>query len=572
MEMTRKQLTFNRVILSSNLIKTMKKMLLWSLAWMCLLAACQQKQAEDTAKKEDTKMKETASTRSTYIPYKLTTDLSKLTDAEKKMIPLLIEASDIMDELFWRESYGDKNELLSKITNDADKKYAMINYGPWDRLNDDKSFIDGIGEKPKGSQFYPADMTKAEFDSLPEADQKGQYSMIRREDGKLKAIPYHVMFKEEVTRASELLKQAAEIAEEADLKKYLNLRAEALLTDDYMDSDRAWLDMKDNGIDVIIGPIESYEDTYNGSRTAHEAYILVKDKAWSKRLEKYAALLPDLQKGLPVDDKYKAEVPGSNGQLNAYDVIYYTGHCNAGSKTIAVNLPNDEGLQLEKGSRRSQLKNAMRAKYDKILDPIADVLIDPTQRKHVTFDAFFANTMFHEVAHGLGIKQTINGKGTVREALKNYASALEEGKADILGLYMVTELFNKGEITEGVIEDYYTTFMAGIFRSVRFGAASAHGKANMIRFNYFLNMGAFERNAETGTYKVNYDKMKLAMDALSKDILMIQGDGDLARLEKLLADMGSVSPELQADLDRLSAQGIPTDVEFIQGLEALGLK
>ena len=550
----------------------MKKILLWSLTAICLLAACENKQTE--APKNKVADKAPVNPRSNvYVPYKLTTDLSQLSESEKKMIPILIEAADVMDELFWLESYGDKNTLLSKIDNEADKKYAMINYGPWDRLGGDSSFIKGIGEKPKGAQFYPEDMTAEEFAALPESAQKNQYSMIRRgEDGKLTEIPYHVYFEKQVKKVSELLKQAAELAEDAGLKKYLNLRSEAVLTDEYIASDGAWLDMKDNGIDVIIGPIENYEDALNGARTAHEAYILVKDKSWSKRLEKYAALLPDLQKGLPVDAKYKAESPGRNAQLNAYDVIYYTGHCNAGSKTIAVNLPNDEGLQLEKGSRRSQLKNAMQAKYDKILIPIADVLIDPSQRNNITFDAFFANTMFHEVAHGLGIKQTINGKGTVRDALGALYSAIEEGKADILGLYMVTELFNQGEITDGVIEDYYTTFMASIFRSVRFGAASAHGKANMIRFNYFLEKGAFERNAETGTYKVNYDKMKEAMTSLSEVILTIQGDGDKERLQKLVDEKGIVSPVLKGDLDRLAEQGIPTDIEFLQGLDVLGLK
>ena len=273
--------------------------------------------------------------------------------------------------------------------------------------------------------------------------------------------------------------------------KYLNLRADAFLSNDYRPSDLAWMDMKNNDVDLVIGPIETYEDQLFGYKTAFEAYVLIKDKQWSDRLAKYAQFLPELQRGLPVEDKYKQEMPGANAQLNAYDAVYFAGHSNAGSKTIAINLPNDEYVQLEKGTRRLQLKNAMRAKFDKILRPIADQLIVPEQRENITFDAFFANTMFHEVAHGLGIKNTINNKGTVRAALKEHASALEEGKADILGLYMVTQLFEKGELTTGTLQDYYTTFMASIFRSVRFGASSAHGKANMIRFNYFANEGAF---------------------------------------------------------------------------------
>jgi hypothetical protein len=291
---------------------------------------------------------------------------------------------------------------------------------------------------------------------------------------------------------------------------------------------------------------------------------------WSKRLEKYGAFLPDLQQGLPVADAYKQETPGTDTELNAYDVIYYAGDCNAGSKTIAINLPNDEQVQLEKGTRRLQLKNAMQAKFDKILVPISEMLIDPEQRKHITFNAFFSNTMFHEVAHGLGIKNTINGKGTVRKALQEHASALEEGKADILGLYMVKQLFDRGEL-EGDMMDYYVTFMTSIFRSVRFGASSAHGKANMIRFNYFKEAGAFEKFGDTGMYRINADRMEAATKGLSELILKLQGDGDYTGVNALVKAKGLINSDLQADLDRLSAQGIPVDIIFEQGVEVLGI-
>ncbi|HSG93435.1 MAG TPA: hypothetical protein VK999_06925, partial [Methylotenera sp.] len=297
---------------------------------------------------------------------------------------------------------------------------------------------------------------------------------------------------------------------------------------------------------------------------------LIKDLAWSEKLAVYAQYLPELQRNLPVPAEYKAEVPGSGAQLNAYDVVYYAGHSNAGSKTIAINLPNDEQVQLQKGTRRLQLKNAMQAKFDAILVPIANELIVPDQRQHITFDAFFANTMFHEVAHGLGIKNLIGEAGTVREALKEHASALEEGKADILGLYMVTQLLEAGVIEEGTLEDYYTTFLAGIFRSVRFGASSAHGKANMIRFNYFEQAGAFSRN-EQGQYSVNMDAMREAMNSLSEKILTLQGDGDYAGVGELFDTMGNIGPQLQADLDRLSAADIPVDITFRQGKDVLGL-
>ena len=350
----------------------------------------------------------------------------------------------------------------------------------------------------------------------------------------------------------------------------MQLRSQALLTDKFTESDIAWLDMKNNTIDIIIGPIENYEDGLYNSRNAYEAYVLVKDKLWSQRLAKYVAMLPELQQGLPVDAKYKAEKPGSSSELNAYDVVYYAGQANSGGKTIAVNLPNDEELQKSKGTRRSQLKNAMKAKFDQIMVPIANTLIDPSQLDKVNFDAFFANVMFHEVAHGLGIKTTVNGKGTVRTALQEQGSWLEEGKADILGLYMVTKLVEKGELA-GPIENYYTTFMAGILRSVRFSAADAHGKANMLCFNFFEQKGAFEKTSG-GHYKVNYQNFAKAMNDLSNLILTLQGNGDKAGVEQLAKEKGIINPGLQSDLNKLKEKGIPVDIVFEQGVSVLGLK
>ncbi|MXV39103.1 Zn-dependent hydrolase [Flavobacteriaceae bacterium Ap0902] len=502
-----------------------------------------------------------------YTPFTLTTDLSQLTESERKMLPYLVQAADIMNGLFWYEAYGKREVLLGYLKGDA-RKFAEINYGPWDRLNGNKPFVKGLGEKPLGANFYPTNMSKEEFNQANLKDKNSQYTFLRRDnEGKLITVPYHEMFSKEVKIAANLLRKAATYAEDKGLKNYLLKRANALETDAYYESDLAWMNMKDNTIDIVIGPIENYEDKLFGVKSAHEAYVLVKDKQWSKKLEKYTAYLPELQSNLPVDATYKAEKPGTDSDLNAYDVVYYAGDCNAGSKTIAINLPNDEKVQLEKGTRRLQLKNAMQAKFDKILLPISNELIDPSQRKHVKFDAFFANTMFHEVAHGLGIKNTVNGKGTVREALKEHASALEEGKADILGLYMVNQLLHKAEL-EGDIKDYMVTFMAGIFRSVRFGASSAHGTANMIRFNYFKEKGAFAKNAD-GTYRVDFDKMEVAMNDLSALILKLQGNGDYAGVAKLVETKGVIPTDLQKDLDRLNHAGIPVDVVFNQGMSYL---
>lgn len=506
-----------------------------------------------------------------YTKVRLGTDLGTLSEKQERMIPILIEVAQIMDGIFWQQAYGDREAFLNGINDQRERDFAAINYGPWDRLNNNEPFVSGVGEKPAGANFYPKDMTKEEFEAADLPDKASLYTILRRNDaGELYTIPYHEAFAEETKQASDLLKKAAELAENEQLKKYLTLKAEALLTDEYRESDLAWMDMTTNQIDIITGPTETYEDQLFGYKASHTTYVLVKDMDWSARLAKYAALLPELQRGIPVPAAYKAEEPGANSQLAAFDVIYYAGDCNAGSKTIAVNLPNDEEVQLQKGTRRSQLKNAMRAKYDKILLPITEVLIDKDQRQFITFDAFFANTMFHEVAHGLGIKNTINGKGTVRSALKEHASALEEGKADVLGLYMVSKLHEKGEI-EGDMKEYYTTFMASIFRSVRFGASSAHGKANMIRFNYFQEQGAFTRDEATGTYKIDYEKLKEAMNSLSEVILTLQGDGDYEGVATLVAEKVVIKEQLQADLDKLASLGIPVDIVFDQGVDVLGL-
>ncbi|MDB4506260.1 Zn-dependent hydrolase [bacterium] len=506
-----------------------------------------------------------------YAVVDLTTDLSQLTDKQRKMLPLLMEAGKIMDNCFWYEAYGSRKKILASLENAEVRRFVKINYGPWDRLDGNASFVDGVGAKPLGANYYPADMTKAEFEAADLSGKDSLYTFLRRDkSGKLKVVPYREQFKQPMQRAADLLRKAAELAEDTGLRRYLLLRADALLTDDYQPSDLAWLDMHDNTIDVVIGPIENYEDKLYGYKTAHECFVLIKDKAWSARLAKYSKFLPDLQATLPVPDKYKQEEPGTDTELNAYDVIYYAGDCNAGSKTIAINLPNDEQVQLQKGTRRLQLKNAMRAKFDKILVPIADELIAADQRKHVTFDAFFSNTMFHEVAHGLGIKNTIDGRGSVRTILKEHAGAIEEGKADILGLHMINQLHERGELKTD-LQDYYVTFMAGIFRSVRFGASSAHGKANMIRFNFFRDAGAFER-LPNGRYRVNVDRFRQATRDLSSLLLQLQGNGDYAGVSELVKTKGVIGPQLQSELDLLTEKGIPVDVIFRQGPEVLGLK
>ena len=525
--------------------------------------ACGNKKAEQPVQQETHQSDK-------YAEYTLTTDISHLSDNEKEMLSLLFEAADIMDGLFWRENYGDKEQLMEMIGDNADiKKLATIAYGPWDGLDGNKPFVEGIGPKPAGAQFYPADMTEEEWNALDDPNKNSQYTMIvRDEDGALKCVWYHDYFEQEIKRAASLLDDASELAGDEEFAEYLRLRAKALRTDDYFESDMQWMDVRNNNIDMVIGPIENYTDARYGIKASHEAFILIKDQEWTKQLACYAAYVPELQKQLPVPEEYKKEVPGSDVDLAAYDAVYYAGDCNANSKTIAINLPNDERVQLQRGTRKLQLKNSMQAKFDEILEPIAQELMTPESMEHIKFDAFFANVMFHETAHGMGIKNTITGKGTVHSALGNQYNAIEEAKADVLGLYLVTKLAEMGVYTTTTMEDNYTTFMAGIFRSVRFGAASAHGKANMLTFNFFQDYGAFTRT-EDGLYAIDFEEMKKAVEMLAGEILMKQGNGDYDEVKQWLDVMSVIRPELQSDLDRVNAAGIPTDIYFNMGPQVL---
>jgi hypothetical protein len=509
---------------------------------------------------------------SEYTSVKLAADTTNLTAKERQMIPLLIDAAKAMDPIFWEQTWGSRDSLISNVSDEGIRRFIDVNYGPYDRLDNNAPFIPEVGPRLPGANLYPKDITKAEFEAAlakgppAHADSlKSLYTLVRRApDSSLIAVPYHVAFKAQNEIAAAKMREAAKLAEDPGLKKYLELRAAALLDDNYQPSDYAWMDMKNNTLDLVIGPIETYEDELYGYKAANEAYVLVKDKAWSQRLSRYASMLPALQKGIPVAEQYKREKPATDSDLNAYDAIYYAGQANSGAKTIAINLPNDEEVQLKKGSRRLQLKNVMQAKFDKILMPIAKELIDDDQLAMLNFNAFFENTMFHEVAHGLGIKNTINGKGTVRTSIKERYGALEEGKADILGLYMVQKLNEQGELKGEDVRANYVSFLASLFRSVRFGGADAHGRANIAAFNFLQQQGAFTRDSATGKYRVDFAKFPAGMNALAGKILTLQGNGDYEGVGAFQQQYGTISPELQKDLDRLKSKGIPVDVVFDQ--------
>ncbi len=505
---------------------------------------------------------------SNYADVKLETDLSILNENQKEMLPLLFEAAKLVDELYWAQTCPKREEIKNSITDEKVLKYFNINYGPWDRLNGMEPFVEGVDSRYDGANFYPSDMSYQEFDEFTNLKKYSSFTLVRRDElGNLITVPYHKAYKEKLVKIADLMNKAAELAQDPGFKKYLKLRSKALLTDKYYECNIAWMEMKNNLIDFIVGPIEDTEDRLFYTKTSYQSMILIKDKEFSRNLEKYSKLLNYLQEELPVEDKYKTEVPGELSDIMVYDVINCAGYWNTGGKKIAITLPTDGQVQLKVGSRKLQFKNVMEAKFDKILIPISESLIAEDQLKHVKAKAFFENTMFYEVGSALGIKNTINGKGSVRDALKEQHNVISECKNDILSLFFVTKLYEMGQMNGSDLMDNYVTYMADVFRSVRFGISNDQGVANMIRFYYFEEMGAFYRDKKSGKYHIDFDKMRKAMLKFAEEILVIQGDGNYEAAKKLIDEKGFIRDELLNDLYRLQRERIPKDIVFIQGLE-----
>ncbi len=544
----------------------MKKIIVLCFAFVTLFSACDKQnsvEVKDMTMTVEQKVKQ-------YAEVELKTDLSFLSESEKEVLGLMIDIAQIMDDIYWLQTYGDKNEILS-LEDPWQKEFALINYGPWDRMSDWKPFIENAKAKLPGVNFYPHDMTKEEFDAFEDESKNSQYTVIRRDEtGKLFVKGYYEEYKEHLDKAIALMEKAASITENKGLKNYLEKRIIALKTNEYFDSDMAWMDMKDSNLDFVVGPIENYDDELFGLKTSFEAFVLVKDPEWSNKLSKFIKYLPELQRNLPVDKRYKQETPGTESDLNVYDVLYYGGDCNAAGKTIAINLPNDEKVQLAKGSRRLQLKNAMQAKFDAIVMPIAKQVMNAEDLKKVNFNAFFSNVTFHEVAHGLGIKNVVGSTTPVRKALGSEYSAYEEAKADVLGLYMISELIKKGEVKDLTEEECIATYVSGLFRSIRFGVTEAHGRANIMCFNYFEKNGAFTRD-DKGIYNIDYDKARECIQSWAKFLIEMEGNGDMKEAAKYSKANAVVSATLQQDLDRINSQGIPVDIRFKQGRKVLGL-
>lgn len=540
-----------------------KTTILWGLiAFFLLSFSCQPNQKIEEKKEYDSVMQRKLAN---YANVKLSADLSSLDPTQIKLFSLLIKAANSIDELYWLQAYGDKEKLLNEISDPDMREYAMINYGPWDRLDGFTPFTDDFPPRPLGIGFFPKDINQNEFFEIKNDLKYSPYTIISRDaNSLLKVIPYHIAFQKQLNEAVDYIKKAADLAEIPDFKNYLLQRAEDLLSDKFEKSDYLWMQLKDNKLDFIAGPIVNTEDHFIWTKFSYGAFILLRNQEWTKKVKKYSLLLPHLQNNLPVSDPYKQESPSETADIVIYDVLYNSGYCNAGNKLIGLNLPigND---QIKSGTRKVHFKNVMQAKFDKILQPISDIVIDEKQRRNVQFNSFFLNTVFYEISNSLGISHTINQKGTVKDALKEHYNVINELKNDVLRMFFLTKLKDMREMEDMELLDNYVTYMADVFRSMRFGITDAQGVANMIRFYYFEENEAFVYNPKSGTYKVNFYKMKNAIESLSKLILEIQGNGDYEAATKLIKEKGFIRNDLLHDLYKIQRAKIPKDLVYDQG-------
>ena len=483
-------------------------------------------------------------------------DLSDITDNGKECLNLYKFAAMQADEIYKKQAFSDPAALLD-ITDPATKAYAEVNYGPWDRRSG-RPFVDGYGPMPAGSNFYPADMTAEEFDAIADPAKYSPYTMITRtEDGSLKVEWFHNYFAPEIEKICNYLRAAADVTIKPSVRAYLLAKIEALQSDDYYRSDIAWLEMEDSKMDLVLGPDETNDDELYGLKKSYEAFVLLKNVERTEELMKFTTRMAEFQQMLPCDDAIKSFVPGEHSDIFSCDALYYGGKANAGVKVIAINLPFDERVQKERGSRTILMENIIKSKFNEIVAPVGNVVIDVDQRAHVDANAFFWNIAFREIAHGLGVKNTIKGT-PVAEALGNEAHTIEEAKADILGVYLATQMINRHELNATLSrEDALTTALTSFIRSGRFGNAEALGRANIICYNYLAANGSFN-----GHYTVNYDNAEKAVASLAGELLKIQADGNKAAASDFIRKYSSVGKDLEADFINIRLEKIPVDIRF----------
>jgi len=570
----------------------MKYLSLTILIFSLLLLGCEKK-TEQNKDAEDIEMLKEKIAR--FVPTELKYDSSTLDEREKIVVEKLYYASKIMDELFLDQVYSKNYEIRKSLMEQAatgsekaklELELFTIMFGPFDRLDHDAPFIDTL-KKPLGANFYPEDMTKEEFESWIKnnpTDEKAftsEFTVIRRQDGlqtpeslpdssrKLVAIPYSEYWKDKLTEASKLLKEAAEYADNPSLKKYLNSRADAFLSNDYYQSDMDWMDLKDHKIEIVIGPYEVYEDGMFNFKAAFESFLTIEDPVESAKLDIFKKYLRDMEIHLPIPDEHKNFNRGSESPLAVVNEVFTGGDTKSGVQTLAFNLPNDERVRQAKGSKKVLLKNVQEAKYKQILIPIAELVLDTEQMKYVTFESFFTHTLMHEMSHGIGpgfIK--VDGRDTeVKKELKETYSTLEECKADILGMYNNIFMIEKSVFPETFASETWVTFLAGTFRSVRFGINEAHGGGNAIIYNYLLEKGAYEYNEQTQKVKVNFEKIGPVLSELANIVLMIQAKGDYQGAKDLIAKYVVNSPSMETLRKKL--EHLPVDIKPVYEIEEM---
>jgi hypothetical protein len=513
-----------------------------------------------------------------FVPVELKYDTTLLDKREEMVVGKLYLASKVMDEIFQDQVYS-KNEAirikLESSKNEFDKlalDYFNIMSGPFDRLDNDKPFW-GKEKKPLGANFYPPNMSKEEFNKWIKTHPKdkdafaSELTVIRKDKEGLKAIPYSQFYKNKLEKASNLLKEAAGYCDNPSLKKYLTLRADALESNDYYASDMAWMDLKDSKIEVVIGPYEVYEDKLFNYKASFESFVTIKDPIESNKLDKFANYLQEIEDHLPIDKQYKNTDRGSESPMMVVNEVYSGGDTKAGVQTLAFNLPNDERVRQAKGSKKVMLKNLHEAKFEKLLLPIANIVLDNNQLQYVTFAGFFNHSLMHEMSHGVGPGFiTVKGEKTeVKKELKETYSKLEECKADILGMYNNIFMIEKGIYQKGFDKETYVSFLASIFRSIRFGINEAHGAGNAIIYNYLLENGGYEYNSATEKVSVNFDKIYPALKDLANKVLMIQATGDYSGAKKFVARYAVFTPSMVKLRDKLSA--LPVDIRPIFQIE-----
>jgi hypothetical protein len=489
-------------------------------------------------------------------------DLSGISDNGKEVLNLYRFAADEVDAIYWEQYFGDKQSLLGGLKDSMQKVYAEINYGPWDRL-DGKSFVEGYADRTPGVEYYPSDMTAEEFEQFDNPDKMSPYTLIRRgENGTLETVWYHDAYKAHVEKIANYLKAAADITIKPSVKKYLLSKADALLTDNYYDSDIAWLDMVDSKMDLVIGPNETVDDQLMGLKRSYEAYVLLKNEEKTKELMQYVSRLDEFQKDLPCDEEYKNFQPGSGSNIFSCDALYYAGKANAGIKVIALNLPFDAQVQKDKGTRTILLENVIRAKYNNIIHPAGAVLLDEDSKEHMSPEAFLWNIAFREVSHGLGVKETVNGKGSVDEALGSSAMTFEEIKANAAGVWLVCKLQEKFDLKHIFTKrDALTIFFVSLIRSERFGEGSALGRANTIIYNYLSENGAFTRKPN-GQYTLDLAKMETLLGELTGIVLKTQATGDKEFAQNFEAKYAHHSEAYKSDETNLDLADVPIDIRF----------